>query len=197
MLDLPQNPGPANVTFSLIDYGRVITGPLGGADVRVDRAGTRFKLSVNMPAMNTARGAQKYISRLMRGKSEGCRLSLPLGDFKPGTPGLPVVAVDDPQGDTLSMSGFAPSYIIREGQFFSVEHSGQHFVYTAAEDAVCAADGTVELNIYPPLRASYSIGDRCHFLEPKIEGFIEGNEMMWNLAVDQNTSFNYAIRERE
>ena len=197
MIDLPKKPAPADVTFAVIDYGRVITGSLGGADQRIDRAGTRFRMTVTMPPLNARRDAQAYISRLMRGKSEGCRLALPLGDFKPGNPGNPVLATDDPQGNTASMTGFAENYVISEGQFFSIESGGQHYLYTATAEVVAGGDGAAIVPVYPNIRAPYQAGDVCHFARPYIEGYVEDQELSWQMAVDHNIGIGFTIRERE
>jgi len=199
MINLPEKPAPATVTPAFIDYGRVIRGSLGGKDQRIDRPGSRWRLGVNMPPLNSQEDSQKYVARLIRGKSEGCRIEWPLGAFKPGNPGRPVIAIDDPTGELLPLTGFAPHYIIREGQFFSIENEdGQHFLHVAQDEVAVGADGAVALKVFPHLRAPFPSGSVCHFEKPMIEGFVEtGDELQWQMAVDYNVGLSFTIREAE
>lgn len=197
MIDLPSKPAPAGVTFSVIDYGRVISGSLGGKDQRIDRNGNRYVMGCEMPPMNSSRDALRYKSRLLRGKSEGCRIEWPLGDFKPGVPGEPVAASSTAVGTTLPASGFSNKYIVREGQPFSLEIDGQHFMYEVTAEARADDNGQIDLQIYPRLRKQPSAGDRLHFKKPMIEGYVEGDDMQWQMAVDYNVGLSFSIRERE
>lgn len=198
-IELHKHPAPATVKFGLVDYGGILSGPLGGADTRLNRAGNRWWIECHMPPM-MATVATKYISRLTRGKSERARIEWFLGDFNPGNPGNPILSVDGEQGTTISLSGFNPHYPIREGQFFSIEGGdGKHFIYQQAEDkdVVVGADGSVSLKIYPPLRRRTGAGHKCHFAKPMIEGYVHGNGQQWDMAVDHSMGFSFMIKEDE
>ncbi len=87
MIDLPTDIGPSSASAALIDFGAFLTPPLGGPVQRVDRMGNRFRISVGMPPMLSASDGRRWVSRLIRGKTEGARMPFPLLDFDPGAPG--------------------------------------------------------------------------------------------------------------
>ena len=198
MIDLPEKPAPATVTPAFIDYGRVIRGSLGGKDQRVDRPGSRWQLTVEMPPLQSRGDSLKYVSRLIRSKSEGCRIDWPLGDFDPGNPGRPALSVSEPKGTQIEVDGFSPNYIIKEGQFFSIDDDGQHFLHVVAEATVADANGVAQLSIWPHIRAPHPEASRCHFKKPMIEGYVQaGDEFQWSMAVDHNVGVSFTIREAE
>lgn len=195
---LHEKPAPAGTQFGLIDYGRVISGPHGGEDTRIDRKGSRWWIKVDMPPMRASVG-RSYTGRLARGKSLKARIEWPLGDAKPGQPGTPVLAVTDEQGTQITIGGFNPFYVIREGAFFSIETDGKFFMYQQAADAdiVCDAAGAAAVPIWPPLRRPTIAGDVCHFAKPMIEGYVQGDVTEWQMAVDHNVGFSFVIKEDE
>ena len=128
------------------------------------------------------------------------RIEWPLGDFKPGLPGAPVLSETGQQGTSISISGLTPFYPIRDGQFFSIEtEDGKHFIYQQANEAdvVADADGTAVIEIWPPLRRRTAAGDVCHFAKPMIEGYVSGDDHRWTMAVSHNCGFSFTIKEDE
>lgn len=200
MILLPEKPAPTTCTPAYVDYGRVISGPLGGTDQRLDRPGSRWRLGNEMPAMRSSDDARVYVARLVQGKSEVCRMEWPLGDFEPGNPGEPETSTHEPSGEILPLTGFAPHYIIKEGQFFSIEYDGQHFMHMVKniDGVVADADGNAQLNVIPEIKRPMAAGARCHFAKPMIEGYVQsGDEMQWQLAVDHNVGLEFSIQEVE
>lgn len=200
-ITLPENPAPATVTKRYYDYGRVIAGSLGGDDTRLDRPGSRHGLVVEMPPM---RGeiAEKYVSRLMRGLSERVIMEWPLGDFDPGTLGFtPQVQGTEPQsGSILRVTNWANDYSIKEGQFFSMIHGGQHYLYHVTEDVEVVRGGdpniVVELPIFPMLRRPTEVFDPLHFIKPMIEGYVQNEGMDWEQAVSYELGIKFSIKEK-
>ena len=154
MIDLPETPTPASATPGLIDFGAFLTPALGGPVQRVERMGSRFKISVSMPPMKNPLTGRQWIARLIKGKQEGARMAWPLQGFDPGSPGTVRVNGASQSGRNLIVDGFTPNYTAREGQFFSIETGGQHFMYMVAEQVTANASGQATLAIEPMLRRS-------------------------------------------
>jgi len=195
---LPTTPAPSAVTPSLVDFGNTLTPALGGSEQRINRLGNRFRLSVTMPPMQNKEQGMKFVNRLVRGRSEGLRMKFPLSGFNPGTPGSPAVDGANHAGRLLDVAGFTPGYQIKEGQFFSIETDGQHYLYMIDADnsSSTGAPYGANLVINPMLRIPPSDGDICHFAQPMIEGLIEGSETQWNYALDYNVGIEFTIKER-
>jgi len=193
MIDLPSYPAPSGATPALVDFGGV-----QGLQVeqRVNRLGNRFRLSVTMPPMPSRDLGRIWVSRLIRGKTEGVRMEYPLLSFSPGTPGTTVVDGADQAGRTLDVRGATPNYAVREGQPFSIEDAaGQHYLHFADGQALADAGGNLSIGLSPMLRQLFADGATVHLGKPMIEGVIQGEEWEWEMMLDHNLGFSFVIQE--
>lgn len=199
MIELPDSPAPANVTPGLLYFGSSITPPLGGPTQTIERLGTRHKLKVTMPPLPNKDAAMAYLSKLRRGKSGGVRMAWPLGGFDPGDPGpAPAIRIERQIGKSFTLQGMRPGYIIKEGQFFSIESDGVHYLYEATEDREVLPTGNAEaFGCHPLIRATHSVGDTVHFVRPMIEGILIGQDLDWELSVEYLNEFEFEIHERK
>src|SRR3546814_4154202 len=92
---------------------------LGGAVQRLNRLGDRHALKVSLPPMRSEPDGRIYASKLRRALQQGAIFSWPQDQFTVGTVGTPLVNGAGQTGSTLVLDGFAASYPVREGQFFS------------------------------------------------------------------------------
>lgn len=197
MIDLPDFPSPNDATPSLVDFGAFLTPALGGPVQRVNRMGTRFRISVSMPPMTSRQVGRVWVSRLVRGKQEGVRMPYPLLDFDPGSPGTVLINGAGQSGTSLIVDGATPNYIFREGQPFSVLTSGKHHLYMVSAETIASNTGTATLPITPMLRRQHLNNDPCYFGEPMIEGFIQGDELSWNLSLEHLIGIQFDITESQ
>jgi hypothetical protein len=197
VIDLPDWPRPNDATPSLVDWGAFLTPGLGGPVQRVNRMGSRFKISVSFPPLPSAKEGRIFVRRLVQGKSEGVRMRFPLLDFDPGAPGTIRINGAGQAGSTLVVDGATPNYVAREGQFFSIETSGKHHLYMVAAETIFSNTGTASVPITPMLRRPHLDNDLCHFGKPMIEGFIQGDEIGWNLSVERVISLQFDISESQ
>lgn len=194
MIDLPAYPGPQSAEAALIDFGVMLTPPLGGPVQRVERQGNRWRLSVTMPPLRDAE-ARIWLARLLKGKSEGARMEFPLLGFNPGSPGNPVVHTSGQTGRTLIIRGAQPNYIFREGQFISVETGGRHHLIMVDAETIVPDVGIVSLPISPMLRVAHLDGDPVHVGTPMIEGFISGEGFMWQMQLGNFMGLSFELVE--
>jgi hypothetical protein len=199
MIDLPDYPSPVGATPGLIDFGAFLTPALGGPVQRVERMGNRFKLSVSMPPMNSPTLGRQWVAKLIQGKQEGARMEWPLNGFDPGSPGDIKVAGAGQSGRTLNVDGATPNYPFREGQFFSIEQAGQHFLYMVTTEVLASntVAGTATLQLEPMLRVSPPDNAVCHFGRPMIEGFILGDSFAWELALAHFVGISFDLVETQ
>lgn len=196
MIDLPDHPSPNGCDIGLMDFGATLTPPLGGPVQRINRLGSRFKISVSLPPM-TEKAGRKWIVRLVQGKREGIRTELPLLGFEPGPVGTVRINGASQSGSSLIVDGATPNYAFREGQPFSIETGGKHHLYMVKTETIANATGQATLPITPPLRRPHLDNDLCHFAKPMIEGLIEGDEVMWNFALGNFVGLSFGIAESQ
>ena len=194
MIDLPDNPGPASASPALIDSGAFLTPPLGGPVQRIDRLGGRWRIAVTMPPLRGT-DSRIWVARLVRGKTEGVRMALPLQGFDPGAPGSPVVDTSAQVGGSLKLRGCTPNYIFREGQFFSVITGGRHHLIMVAAEPIVASDGKVTLPIRPLIRVAHLDGDVAAVGKPMIEGWVMGEEWGWEMQLADFSGLSFDIAE--
>jgi len=199
MINLPTTPAPADYSVSLVDYGSTLTPPLGGAEQRINRAGSKLQISVVMPPMRNKDEGRRFVTALMQAKNQGLRMPFPLGGIDPGNNvGSPVIRFDGETGTTLRLEGFTPGFSYLEGQPFSVTGpdgtSYIHFIRTAK---TATASGVSNVDIWPPAREIFQAGNVCNFRIPVIEGLIDGDPLEWNISVEQFLGIEFTLRERK
>lgn len=169
---LPQPRLPQKAVPRLIDAGAVQQGGPGGVAQRLNRLGNRFALDVAYPRLRPEPDGRVVASRVRRALTEGALFPFPQPGLTIGSPGTPVVNGAGQQGSTLALRGFAPNYLVREGQFFSIVHGGRRYLHQAREDWLADGAGAMLLPIVPMLRIAPADGATCEFAQPYIEGYI-------------------------
>lgn len=192
---LPTCPVPNEAEPYLRDFGGILTPFLGGPEQRINRLGTRLGLRVTMPELDVDE-ARVLASRLMRGKQEGAIMPWPLFDFDPGTPPNPQINASS-TGTAISIKGLGGGYVVREGQPLSVFHGGHWYMHLATGDVTANSGGVASVGIFPPTRTAYDANDTVAIVAPMIEGLISpGDEMSWQIALDNSWSIPFSIVER-
>lgn len=195
MIELPAKPGPTSMAVRILDFGGYLE-PSSGAQIqRINRLGTRHAFAVQLPPMKNARDGRIWSNRLVRGMQEGVRMRYSLLDFYPGTPGTFVVDGAGQAGKVLVIKGGTPGYAFYEGQPFSLEIAGQHYFDFIAAPTVADASGDATITLSQILRAQPADGDKLHISEPMIEGFLMGDPVSWELALDRTVGLSFEIHE--
>ncbi|WP_303702972.1 hypothetical protein [Brevundimonas naejangsanensis] len=196
MIELPACPPIKEAVPRYVSFGVDQDPILGGPQSKVLRMGDRWAIDVETYPAEYAEHGMKYLSRLVRGLKETVRLAFPEPGVKPRSYGSPVVASAGSAGTSLPVSGLIPGDVIREGKFFSLVIGGQSYLYqVAVADVVVGAGTTATLQIEPMLRRQPPAGTALDF-EPKIEGFVQGNEQAWNTSRSKYLPFRFTIKER-
>lgn len=183
MIELPSEIVPNSATFTPVDMGFVQEGAAGLGD-RIDRPGNHFACEIDFPPMKPAR-ARVFASRVGQALRQGLRIAIPLLGESQGNPGAPVIDGDEPSGTTLLLRGLNPGYVCKEGYWLTLIEgaTGQRYTHQSTSTARVAGDGTVELEIEPPLRAPFEDGDEVLLAAPTIEGALR-SAPSWVLSVD-------------
>lgn len=191
---LPTRPGVRVATPRLVDFGAVLTPPMGGVAQRLNRIGNRFAVDVEAPTSDSTGIGPRLVARLVAGLTKGVLMPFPQ-DVDTGAPGAPVIDGAAQLGSTLSVRGFAANYPIVEGQFFSIIFGGRRYVHMAAGGDVAAdASGKAAITIEPMLRISPNDGASVEFGQPMIEGFMSGN-VEWQLQTAPYLDVKFTVTE--
>jgi hypothetical protein len=196
VITLPTDPAPFDASPALIDFGGFLEPGLGGEVQRIDRMGNRFSLAVTMPPMRSTAAGMAFVSRLIRGKTEGVRMEFPLLGFNPGTPGTPRVNGAGQAGRSLIVDGFTAGYSVVEGQWFTHVNNGRYYLYNVDGPVTANGAGQATLPISPMLRVEPADNDLLLFAQPLIEGFVHGEEWRWNMSVQHLLKLEFEVRER-
>ena len=197
MIDLPTDVGPNSATPRLLDFGGFLQPGLGGEVQRLNRMGSRFAVAFTLPPLTNQKQGRIWVSRLIRGMTEGVRWTYPLLDFYPGAPGNFVVDGADQSGRTLQLRGGTPQYAFREGQPFNVvDANGQSYLHFIDELSAADATGAAEIAFSPMLRAPIPDGAALKISKPMIEGYVMGDQLSWQMAIDRTIGLSFEIQER-
>ncbi len=178
----------------LVSYAVDQSPTLGGSQPRVSRLGDRWAMDVETYPVRYANQGMAYLSRLVRGLVDTVLIAFPEPGVVKRSYGTPVVASAGAAGLTLPVSGLTPGIVIPEGKFLSLVIGGQRYLYQVTAD-VTAQAGTTTLPIYPMLRRQPPAGAAVELESPKIEGFIKGNEQVWDVSRSKFLPFSFAIQE--
>jgi hypothetical protein len=193
---LPSTPLAASITPQLVDFGAVITPPLGGEQQRLNRLGNRWALTVQLPPMKIEPAGREWIAALNEAVTDSAVFAFPQVDFAVGTPGATLVNGANQTGSTINLDGFSANYPIRKGQFFSIIIGGRRFLYQSRADIAASAGGVVALPITPMIRKSPADNAVCEFAAPMIEGFLQGQGNQWTVDLARTVGLEFTIFER-
>ena len=191
---LPTCPLPNIMQPFLRDFGGILSPFLGGPEQRINRIGTRLGCRYTMPEMDDA-DAQKFVSRLMRGKQDRVIMPWPITAFDPGTPPNPQINASS-TGSALSVKGLGAGYTLVEGQPLSVVHGGRRYMHLSTGQVVANGSGIAAVGIFPPTRATYAVNDTVEIAMPMIEGYVSpGDEVNWTIALELDTAIAFSVVE--
>jgi len=196
LIELPSHPQPNGLETSLLDFGQTIRPSTGAAVERLNRKGSRYRLAVSYPPIHHET-ARVFIARLLRAKTQGIRIALPLLHYSQGSPGAGVVVDGAGQtGNTLALRGFTPGYMAKEGYWLSIESAtGQHYLHNIATGGMADATGDLEISLDVELRHPFADGDSVHIAKPMVEGFIDGEEWSWSMPVERLVAIQFVMEE--
>lgn len=193
---LPLDPFPNGATPMLRDFGGVLSPFMGGPEIRINRVGTRFGITVTMPPLPSDGTGRVFVSRLIQGRQQRVLMPWPLLEFNPGAVGTPLINAAVASGSAIAIKGLPASYQSKEGQFFSIIHSGRRYVHMFTVDGTATVGGVLTTSIFPPLRTSLSVNDVVELEQPMIEGHVlPGNEITWEMALDRNIGLSFSVLE--
>lgn len=193
---LPATPGPSSATPMMLDFGALLEPGLGGASQYVARLGNRFELQVQYPPM-AAEVARVFISRLNQAKASTLLMPFPQPGVAVGAEGAPRVNGAGQAGTFLVVDGLPAAKAVGEGWFMSFIAGGRRYLHQVAADAVADGGGAVTLTIEPMLRVSPPDNAVVELVEPKIEGFVQGDGVPWTIETAALYGLSFTIRETE
>ncbi len=180
-----------------IDRGAVLKGALGGDDQRLDRLGDKFGCDFVVKPVK-ADEARIWIARLIRGMKEKASIKFPQPGFvsevsgayaTTGTHAANAVAL------TMTTAAGQNGKWFREGQFISILSSaGKRYLHQLTADSQVVA-GAVTVLIQPPLRLTVNPGASVTVDLPVIEGYVTGDDFMWNVNDAKIYGLAFGIEE--
>lgn len=170
VVDLPDVPGPARVTWRALDFGATRMPPLGGPVQRINRTGNRWAVDVTLPPMSPA-DTRRWQAALMAAARSGARWKL----RQVGLPVAPLAGVRvngaGQTGQSLIVDGAPAGGLWAGGQFVSLISGGARYLHQLAAAGSFDATGAGTLPLVEPLRVSPADNDVIDFA-PRIEGLL-------------------------
>lgn len=171
MQTLPTGVHPARVSLAQVDFG-FNQESAAGTMTRIDRPGNRWEAEVEFPPQ-PADTARQLVHRVVRGKSDGLRVAVPLMGLSQGSPGTPLVDGAASAGRSLNIKGLTVGYQIKEGYWLNlIDAAGVRYLHQVAEDGTVGGTGKITVKVDPPLRYATADGQTVVLDAPVIEGLI-------------------------
>lgn len=224
-LTLPSWPGPASVTPRPITSRNEHRPAFGGPVTRNLRPGTRWAWDFVMPPMT-------YVESLdwdaILSEDDTVRIEIPQPGFDTGPTGAPVTdeTVAPPinqSGRYLAVKNMTPSYVVKQGQWLSVEVDGQLYAYKVRETRLATwpgapdvtfSDGTTFsdgsrftqdpipgglclIQLLTMIRKPIPAGTAVNLAQPMVEGFATVDPSSLEIGTDGFVRLRFTIEERE
>lgn len=197
MIELPNCPPIRSASMRIISYAVDQTPSQGGPQTRVLRLGDRWAGEFVTYVASYAEEGRVYLSRLVRGMTDTVVIPVPEPGMRGGDYGAPVIAAAGAFGSSVQIGGLGAGRVIPEGKFLSIITGGQRFLYQATATTTANGTGQATVPIYPMLRRQPQLNDVVELSEPKMEGFVQGNQVQWEVTKSKRIGFVFQIMERE
>ncbi len=179
---------------ALQEFGGVLTPPTGGVVQTIERVGTRWAMKFETPQVDWEPEGRRWASLLSQARREGARVPIPQPGLAIGAPGLPLVGAATLSGRLVPLTGLTVGYVIRLGQWLTIEADGVGYADQFAEQVVADASGGVTVKLTNLLRVALAGGETVQIGKPTIEGSItEFGE--YAVDTDEITSFSFTVSE--
>ncbi|MBA4092392.1 MAG: hypothetical protein C0494_17620 [Sphingobium sp.] len=195
MIILPATPGEVRAVPSVMDFGGVLQPDSGAASLRMNRAGNRYAVMFELPPLKNKDEGRIWVNRLVRGQQEGARMRYPLLDFNPGTPGAFVVNGGGQAGKLLAIKGGTPGYQFKEGQPFNLLIGGAYYLDFIGADVTADGSGNATITLSQMMRAQPANNDALLITQPVVEGWVVGEQLSWELALNRTVGIPFEIHE--
>lgn len=194
---LPLPVGPWKATPRLVDFGIDAISQTGAGQQRVGRLGTRYAVEfTDLPAYD-GDFAAALLGAVLEARTLGQTVTASWPATGLGkTLGAPLVNGANQLGSTLTIDGVTARHI--KPRFFSFVQGGRNYLHMVTRQVTADALGNAVLNIAPMLRVAPSDNTALEFVNPQIEGFIQGTLDQWTLErLTGALGFSFTIQEAQ
>jgi len=194
ILQLPRQ-GSIITEFSLIDAGGFITPMSGGKVQRINRLGSRFAMIVTLPPMTRNETSDAVMLDLLRGTQELIKVFIPSHNQNTfDTLGGAVVTNGalSASTDTFQCSGADLNKTIHKGRWVNV---GTQLYKVKSANSSNSLGAIQNLEVWPLLRTSHDAGTSIGFDNPCVQGYIDNDELDWEMALKRYEPLQFVIRE--
>lgn len=194
---LQSTPGPSSAVPKLVDYGGNQVPFLGGPVSHLDRLGTRFALDVTLPPMrNNAALAMAWVADLLRGKRDGVTWEWPQPDIIP-PPNCVTTGAAASMAEELTLAGIAAGTVVPKGSFLSLLVADRYYLHNVFQGGVVGGGETLAIQVTPAFRVPIPSVTQVKFNPAIFQGYLEGNELAWNIDLARTVGLSFTIVEEE
>lgn len=178
-----------------LNFSGTQEGTLGGPSLPIPRLGDRFAVDITTTQLRQDAESRLLIAALFQATTDDARIRF----RQPNRQREYFAAVVDGAGQsgrTLNVKGLPPRAAFDQGEFFSIVHSGQRYVYMTAGAVIADGSGKAAVPIWPMLRALTIDASVCEFIAPYIEGQLVGFDKGAGFERNRTKPLTFSIVER-
>lgn len=178
-----------------LNFSGTQEGTLGGPSLPIPRPGDRFAVDITTTQLLQDAESRLLIAALFQATTDDARIRFRQPNRR--SRGFPAVVDGSGQsGRTLNVRGLPARAAFDRGEFFSLIHNGQRYVYMTAGAAKAGADGRAAVPIWPMLRTLTVDASVCEFAAPYIEGQLVGFDKGAGFERNRTKPLSFSIVER-
>ncbi len=178
-----------------LNFSGTQEGTLGGPSLPIPRLGDRFAVDITTTQLRQDAESRLLISALFQATTDDARIRILQPNRRRN--GFPAIVDGAGQsGRTLNVRGLPARAAFDQGEFFSLIHNGQRYVYMTAGAVIAGSDGRAAVPIWPMLRTLTVDASVCEFIVPFIEGQLVGFDKGAGFERNRTKPLTFSIVER-
>lgn len=190
-INIPTLPQGTNTRVTLMSSAVELDPHLGGEKQRIARLGDRWSYEVTCRPMRVDQ-AGALVAALIQGLSQPVECSIKQEGFPHSD------YIDSASLVTQVVSGSTQATVSQPtapvvGQMFSINSNGNPMVYMVT--SVTPNGSNYDITVQPPLKRDYTTAAFVRFANPRIYGFIEGQQQSWDIGLVKNLGVAFKINE--
>jgi hypothetical protein len=190
MIDLTGLPIAA-IEPSLVEFGGIQRGSLGGPSQNLQRLGNRWAFGLALPPLPAA---SPWPGLIAAAKQQGALIRLPEPGYTGGGLGTPIVRAATAGGTSVPLSGMTANAQI-PAKWISFIVGGVRYVHLIVTPAATNGFGETTITITPMLRVPLPFGTIVEIGQPKAQGLLV-DRLSWGLGSNRLQSFSLQLEER-
>lgn len=176
---------------SLLEFGGIQRGSLGGPSQNIQRLGNRWAFALALPPLPAG---TPWTGLIAAAKQEGALIRILEPNYTGGAIGAPTVRTVTAGGTSVPLQGLTPNATV-PSKWISFIVGGVRYAHLIVAPAAANGQGQTTITVTPMLRVPLPAGTIAEIGSPKAQGLLV-DRLSWSLGTSRLIGFTLQLEER-